>query len=610
MKVLRFIIINFVITFLVVDCIFGSTQLGVPSSRELLERCFEGREQEKSHITKSQIVVDFNYPKKNWAGTAYRELEIRSDGNRNKTIESSWGNMNPKNSIVKKDEAAYTSQLWDGGNGYSYMRESGYDDGHLTIVNPGDGDYKIGDMDFTKGATNGRISGIHWGDDEKIDQMISKSKDIHVRNEMETLHGNKCYVIEASIKGKGNYKIWIDPEHDYHIGRIEVKRSAGDSIWTNKLHEGDYSNEVSEVLEYEKIGEKWYPKKCKLTVEKQYYGIPTTEERATTYEMVTFNPDHDKLGSFLPDDIPNGTETRLRAFPPNMVLNWQDGELIPKVDKSAVDQIDSMMDEVLADRNNKGSIEALEQILTGYKKIQNSSSLYFHGVKTVKGESSKSTQCQYATDGSQIGFETKSKGQGINEFLWDGRKTLHYSKRSDSEKVTASDDKKKIYSLLSEHYPGAGLLGYFNGQNERIDRLLSKASRKASFIKADLNGVSCTLVKTQIGKHVYRVWFSPANDSNIVKAEIKDNSKVVYLLDQVKFTKIDSTWVPVSCTVMDSTGTYTYKRTKIDLTPDLVKLKAFVLPVSNGTSVSIEKKQGQFKWLNNHIVDKEGNNVY
>ena len=46
-----------------------------------------------------------------------------------------------------------------------------------------------------------------------------------------------------------------------------------------------------------------------------------------------FNPDHDALGSFLPDDIPSGTSTKFSALPPSMKFTWQFGMAIDDAGK-------------------------------------------------------------------------------------------------------------------------------------------------------------------------------------------------------------------------------------------------------------------------------------
>ena len=53
-------------------------------------------------------------------------------------------------------------------------------------------------------------------------------------------------------------------------------------------------------------------------------------EKEVSFSMITLNPDRDALGSFLPDDIPNGCDVRLLSLPPSKKFVWQNGKVVDK----------------------------------------------------------------------------------------------------------------------------------------------------------------------------------------------------------------------------------------------------------------------------------------
>ena len=147
-----------------------------------------------------------------------------------------------------------------------------------------------------------------------------------------------CYVLDADVPGDGKYTVWIDPVHDYHITRMLIEKGSGDRIGNDYQHiflkeDGRYKYSY-EVLEFEKTEGEWFPKKYKMRKNSKNGGHFSRYERIASFTMITINPDHDALGSFLPDDIPNGSNVNLKALPGRMeFLNrffWQDGKVVDK----------------------------------------------------------------------------------------------------------------------------------------------------------------------------------------------------------------------------------------------------------------------------------------
>ena len=475
--------------------------------------------------------------------------------------------------------------------------------------------------DVYKSSTVSPAMGYVFGNDKDIGTMfLEDTAKLKLHDKKSKVNGVDCYVIEAEVPNGGEYTVWIDPDHGFNIARMQSKRGAGDLYHGRPLMATVSWNNSYEVVEFQKVDDAWLPKTYKMQ-EKSVDGandFAYKREGETSLYSVNLDPDHDALGSFLHDDIPNGTMVLLPRIPPNVQFTWQDGEIVAEVDDSALEQLDKMTEEILADAKKRKSVPSkavvnnsitLSKILAEYAKSQKQITS-FYCVSSTAVKEQKAFPSRYACDGNRFCVKVKGAAKGVDCFVWDGKQSIHSSVNSGrSKKVLASGDKKKPYHLLATVYPGAALLGYLNGQPQRIDAMLSKASKAATVTEEKLNRKSCYVVNAVIGKDTYRVWFLPANGYLIARAEVKTNSRVVYLLDQVRFKKVEDNWVPMSCAIKDSTRQYTYKRTKIDLKPDFKKLKAFDLPISNGTPVTIENKSGKFIWRNGHIVDKEGKDV-
>ncbi len=128
-------------------------------------------------------------------------------------------------------------------------------------------------------------------------------------------------------RARGKYTVWIDPVHDFHIARVQVRRKTGDRIWNQVVQENETHKELFEVLEFQKIEDVWFPKTCKIKQANQPNDYHATEEKEISFSRIILNPDHDALGPFLPDDIPDGTKALLGAFPPDKEFIWQDGKV-------------------------------------------------------------------------------------------------------------------------------------------------------------------------------------------------------------------------------------------------------------------------------------------
>jgi hypothetical protein len=251
-----------------------------------------------------------------WRGRYFSDYDARFDGRRGSVRTYSWGQINPQVHFTK-DEPCYESELWDGETYSRYVRV-GLPSGSLYI-----------DKDKNRQALKALLMGSHPGqmlighyypERIRIDLRLREANAISVRDKTVDVCGSECYVIEARIN-KGEYRMWIDPEHGYNIAKIEIERGEGDAGSLKR-----FSFSLSDVR-FRKVQDIWLPVKGHVEDRFEYRdGHYCTDSYELEIKEVVLDPDHDALGSFVPDDVPNGAKVFVMGVEGE--YTWQDGEVV------------------------------------------------------------------------------------------------------------------------------------------------------------------------------------------------------------------------------------------------------------------------------------------
>jgi hypothetical protein len=308
-----------------------------PTAFELLDRYAEIQNKLKSFILKAQtsrkgksstlamgkFSADYSY-----------EYELRFDGNRASLHRNLWGKPNATLNLTK-DEALYQSRLWDGETFFNYDRSANSQRsplGRVSIIrikeeNKKRKTSKNCDRDFSGNFSRGYFP----ADTDRIDTILRKANTISVRDETENISGADCYVIEAKTK-HGRYKVWIDPSHGYHIVKATAKRGSGDTVAPRnyKLTGPETRFFLLKNVRFEKIEDVWVPMEADLAYGSTYYD-DNSFDRSKIHQKITeiiLNPDHDALGSFVPDDIPDGATVYIKGIPRKTKHTWQNGQVV------------------------------------------------------------------------------------------------------------------------------------------------------------------------------------------------------------------------------------------------------------------------------------------
>jgi hypothetical protein len=166
-------------------------------------------------------------------------------------------------------------------------------------------------------------------------------------------------VVEADTK-YGRYKLWLDPEHGYHLAKMRHSASGkeGNYYYERKMPERRTIKAYLDNVRFEKIDGIWVPVEADAGEDlrnqppSSYFAFSIYDYHYKRTDII-LNPDHDKLGSFAnpifedPSNDPlliNGTRVRLSGVAIRYI--WQDGTLIDK-DGNKVD-----MEKIRKEANN------------------------------------------------------------------------------------------------------------------------------------------------------------------------------------------------------------------------------------------------------------------
>ena len=279
-----------------------------PTVSELLHKYAETHDKLRSFIVKAQITNRAYggggmYPK----GTKtvfHKTVELRTDGERCKLIQRRWGHVNKHRPNVPKENATYTSKLWDGNFYYQFSKS----------IQPG----KPGRVFITRGNDPDGLGSLLHGDwaenaydanAEPLEKTLLEAHNASVRNEMDVVGKAQCYVIDAVTK-RGKYTVWIDPAHGYNIAKLVQILEQGDFLNREPLKTGTMSFST-EVRQFKRIDGVWVPWEADQVSRQKAPGWQLTIELHYKRTEFILNPDHDALGSFLPDDIEDQTVVQI-----------------------------------------------------------------------------------------------------------------------------------------------------------------------------------------------------------------------------------------------------------------------------------------------------------
>jgi hypothetical protein len=246
-----------------------------PTAVELLDKYAQTQDKLKSVIIKSEISEQGYSPRSGRVGQ-FVFSELRLDGERN--CLRTRKHVNPRGLPIGEDHRWV--RLWDG---QTYF---GLDPSDLRIRTGEEGRDYAADTAGGPGNRGSEVMGYFYGDirpEERVDRVLRQAPSIRLRDRLERVGRSRCYVIEA-LTERGRYTLWIDPQHGYNMAYASssnVRFKKIQDVWV--LMEADCKNDGEGIN-----GKGWNKLHYKRT-------------------EVILNPDHEALGSFVPD-VEDGKE--------------------------------------------------------------------------------------------------------------------------------------------------------------------------------------------------------------------------------------------------------------------------------------------------------------
>ena len=306
-----------------------------PTVTELLDKYAETQDKLQSFIIKSETScggastsLSGRLPRIP-EGSTGSVSELRFDGKRYYWHNHMWGHVGKSPVFVPKDEAHYNINLWNGETFFQYGGQEKHQvlpNGSLKIKSYTDNREKWQKIFIAHTYTP--LRGYCYEDKERIDIILRQADSLSVRNRTEKIGGYDCYVINA--KGKhGAYKVWIDPEHGYNIAKLMLRRTTGD-LRLGKPMGGKAKLLFSlNNIRFEKIDNIWIPIEADRKTNQTYVSGDFSKSSGHIKRTeVILNPDHDALGSFVLNDIQNGTRVSFINGVSLKNHTWQDGAVV------------------------------------------------------------------------------------------------------------------------------------------------------------------------------------------------------------------------------------------------------------------------------------------
>ncbi len=311
-----------------------------PDARDLIDKY--ARTQDKltsSFVSKMDIHTKFEAAARDrpyiQRGRIYEQfwrVELRWDGHRSYSCHEKWGDRAGATRIGEAERHCQY-RLWDGTADYSYsislISRPTRQNGRVMLSKAAPADPNF----FWQKGQGQTLRGFFPGVDERIDAELRAAQTLAVEPGRQDVNGSNCYVISAKAKGC-QYRIWIDPDHDYHIAKAVVRRAWPG--WNRQPEDrkdpryqvGNAVVELSNVR-FREVEGIWVP--IEADYRREHKVADGDYEKAYSHFRVTeflVKPNHEALRSFAPDFIRNGALVQIAGVSGTSHI-WQDGQPVP-----------------------------------------------------------------------------------------------------------------------------------------------------------------------------------------------------------------------------------------------------------------------------------------
>ncbi len=508
--------------------------------------------------------------------------------------------------------------------------------------------------------------------DPQLISKLRKADKLTLLAKTEKINGSDCYIIKADVieaeDKKYKYKLWVDKKHGYNLAKFQKQaRSINPDTSISTIRD------TIENVRFKEIDGVWVP------IEWDYIfyadrGGDGHITKSTTHikrTKVLLNPDHDVIGSFVPD-IPDGWAVRFKdieGIDENKKYTWQDGKV---VDESG-NEVDFGESKAGVVGNSKQTHPTAMELVDKYAETQdkiyksfliNFDITEYHSYSDSYNKKVCHSHETYF-DGGRFFMSRKRWGNCVSEpktfipkddfmltnWLWNSQKYGnsyliygHGHKKYNKSKDINKSGQLSIYKNCPDRAKSGGITdradywvrGFYGTNDIRIDKILREA--KTIVVQDQLNAIGkskCYVIDavTKYGK--YKVWIDPEHSYNIARVIVTkgpgdlDYARILeegttrsYFMRNVHFERFSDTWITVKAETgyrWDfSDGSWRksrseYKRIKVVLNPDFDE-NDFTLDIPDGWVVKIGgfkgiDEQAKYTWRDGTVVDEDGNEV-
>lgn len=308
------------------------------TASELLDEFAETQDRLKSFIAQYEWRRDKSASQQCGKSRWYLAGETRFDGRRVSARSRLWGRITP-DTVRTKEKPYYKSRSFDGQWRWQYDQPFWRADeaprgqfGTLMlrrVTSPPRGPIEL--LNFCESTLIHCLGVLPHDGGKRFDARMRSVASVRVRDQLESAgwEPSPCYVLEAKTP-HGQYPIWLDPAHGFQMAKAILRRQAGHQRangYTLTREESDVSR--VDKVRFAKSGDVWVPVEAAGGLDNVFAG--GTRSSFRFHLQVTkflLNPDHEALGSFVPDDIRNGAKVYYpdpEKRPPGV---WQDGRAV------------------------------------------------------------------------------------------------------------------------------------------------------------------------------------------------------------------------------------------------------------------------------------------
>jgi hypothetical protein len=270
---------------------------------------------------------------------AFTYNEFRTDGNRTRECMKIWGAVLGYD--LERKDAIHKSGLWDGESYYQYdyathIADTPVPNGRVhftpkTEIREFDNNSTITTREIIA-SSSGPILGYLPNDDNRIDHILRTCPNIKVEEEKVPIGGSLCFILGAETY-TGSYKVYLDPERNYSIVKLQNIKAVGDKAFSYgyELQGKDKVSYTYEAKEFKNIDGQWVPSKYESIHKRIMHDgrIISPSKAEVSIKDVKLNPDHEAMNSFVPDDIRNGAYVTITGDKKN-IYTWQDGQPVKR----------------------------------------------------------------------------------------------------------------------------------------------------------------------------------------------------------------------------------------------------------------------------------------